>query len=110
MIKYSRIIALLTIIEASMASTHWDYDNIHKWSQHYPMCASDDESPINIDPADSVSDGTICTSTFDWQIDHTKQKFKIVNNGHTIVLVMIYYIIRAYLIRIAMDIVLSPII
>eukprot|EP01083_Nonionella_stella_P090124 251801_1 len=64
--------------------THWDYDHMSEWSNEHSMCDSPNESPINIQPSKTTMNHKICDATFEWNIDYTKQTFKITNNGHTI--------------------------
>jgi len=82
----SLIIALLSTTKSSIASGTWDYDHIAEWAAEFPMCAAADESPINIYSPNAIDDDTICTSTFDWDVDYTQHKFQIQNNGHSVVL------------------------
>lgn len=80
------IVASLLFLTKSSFSSGWDYDHMADWSHHYSMCARNDQSPINIVTDDVLYDSSYCTSTFNWTIDWTVHKFKIVNNGHSVAL------------------------
>jgi len=82
------VITLFLLIKyASSEGGKWDYDNAGNWGEDWPMCNdAPDESPINIDtfvPGEIITDQQICTETFEWDVDFTKQTFKIKNNGYS---------------------------
>eukprot|EP01084_Bolivina_argentea_P023036 42877_1 len=79
------IIALLLCAKQAFGSG-WSYDSISDWSHDYPMCATTDQSPIDIQSSEAVIDPSVCTAKLEWDIDFTKQTFKIGNNGHSITL------------------------
>eukprot|EP01083_Nonionella_stella_P026319 72377_1 len=79
------VASLLFLSEYSMGSS-WTYDDMSHWSDEYPMCGIQNGSPIDIKPYEAVFNPQICDSTFEWDVDYTKQTFKISNNGHSIAL------------------------
>lgn len=66
---------------------HWDYKDVDNWKEVYPDCGADDESPINIDSANLKKHE--CVAQFDWNIDYDQHTFKVINNAHSLQLVMI---------------------
>lgn len=81
------IISLLLLSKQAFSSGGgWDYDHMADWHHDYSMCAANDQSPINILTDEVVYDSSVCGSTFNWTIDWSIHSFKIVNNGHTMVL------------------------
>ena len=81
------------IITQSSEVVHWGYDHPELWGLVYPMCNAPDESPINIDTSTADIDENVCTSEFVWSIDYNHTLFKATNNGHSIAVVKIPYIL-----------------
>eukprot|EP01084_Bolivina_argentea_P096058 172695_1 len=79
------IVALLLLTKQTLSSS-WSYDHMSSWSDDYPMCATSDQSPIDIQSLEAVVDPSVCTANFEWDIDFSKQTFKVTNNGHSIAL------------------------
>lgn len=50
------------------------------------MCNQPDQSPIDIKTVTATKDRSVCTEEFDWEVDFTKQSFKLANNGHSLTL------------------------
>eukprot|EP01083_Nonionella_stella_P081076 223151_1 len=78
------VASLLFLTQQSALASLWDYSHMTYWPDLYSMCNEDDESPIDIDSAHAIYDSSVCTSAFNWTIDHTKQTFKVTNNGHAL--------------------------
>ncbi len=84
------IISLLLFTKQALSGSgghEWNYDIVSSWSHDYPMCATNDQSPIDITTSEAVVDDSVCGAYFEWDVDYTKQTFKIKNNGHSIGLV-----------------------
>lgn len=69
----------------------WDYgqsaESIHlgsTWASSYSMCNQPDQSPIDINTQTATKDSSICSATFDWDVDLTQNTFKVGNNGHSL--------------------------
>ena len=74
------------------SSSHWGYSDQDAWYISYPDCAAADESPINVDPDETIIDASECVAEFDWDIDYDHNIFKVVNNGHSLQLVEFAFI------------------
>lgn len=69
-----------------LGSSTWNYDDMGSWKDSYSMCNQPDQSPIDIVTFSATKDRSVCTETFDWDVDYTKTSFKLANNGHSLVL------------------------
>lgn len=69
---------------ASAASSTWDYDHQDEWQDTYSMCNNNDQSPIDIVTSEVVIDST-CID-FDWNMNYSHSTFRMLNNGHALVL------------------------
>ena len=80
------IMYLFSYVSADIdtTATPWDYGHPDNWHQAYPDCAAADESPINIETEDAISDTDKCSGQFDWEIDFNHKTFKIINNAHSL--------------------------
>jgi len=71
---------------ASAASSTWDYDHQDEWEDSYSMCNNNDQSPIDIHTDEVVNDDSICDKEFAWDLNYTHSTFRMLNNGHALVL------------------------
>ena len=71
--------------EAPSDNPHWDYKDTNIWPTDYTLCSEVDESPINIDTDDLISDS--CTGEFNWTVDYNHTLFRATNNGHSLAVV-----------------------
>jgi carbonic anhydrase len=80
-----RLFVFLSFFQICVHARHWNYHSLgpDTWSDHYPLCAGQAQSPINI--------LTSCThyrniAPFNFTSAYDKEhKFTVKNNGHTIV-------------------------
>ena len=78
------LIIITKILLPSAEVSHWDYGSIHgpsSWSETYPTCGEDSQSPINID-------GWV-TSDIPCKLEFTPAYFENLegswkNNGHSL--------------------------
>ena len=76
---------LSSVIVLSQHALAWDYHDMDHWSDDYPMCGTNDQSPINIDPKSVTYDESICTAEFHWDFKMPMvEVFKVKNTGHSI--------------------------
>lgn len=54
------------------------------WGDSAPMCARNDNSPIDIRTNTAIYDDTICDGTLNWNVDWSVHDWSITNNGHSI--------------------------
>jgi len=71
---------------AISSGSDWDYHHMDHWVDSYPMCGSNDQSPIDIQTANAVNDDEICDKYFEWDLNYNHSTFLIMNNGHSVVL------------------------
>jgi len=67
------------------SSADWDYLSTEEWAEHYPACAKEDESPINVE-TESVIEGQ-CAAELAWEVNYDQHSFTVINNGHSLKLV-----------------------
>eukprot|EP01083_Nonionella_stella_P022134 61186_1 len=84
MLAISSIALLLSQFAPANAAT-WDYADPAAWKEQYEFCALNDESPINIQSPTEV-DATLCDGQFDWDINNGHREWRVINNGHTLIL------------------------
>eukprot|EP00486_Rosalina_sp_Unknown_P016706 CAMPEP_0201579914 /NCGR_PEP_ID=MMETSP0190_2-20130828/27813_1 /ASSEMBLY_ACC=CAM_ASM_000263 /TAXON_ID=37353 /ORGANISM="Rosalina sp." /LENGTH=289 /DNA_ID=CAMNT_0048015029 /DNA_START=30 /DNA_END=896 /DNA_ORIENTATION=- len=76
--------SLITMYLFGYIANGWDYGHPDNWHQAYPDCDAADESPINIETNNAITDTEKCDAEFDWEIDYNHKTFKIINNAHSL--------------------------
>eukprot|EP01084_Bolivina_argentea_P240010 403288_1 len=80
------LILYTSLLKAAFCDTTWHYGDQSDWGNNYPQCNTDrDESPINILEENAIIDTKKCIPKFEWTIDETHNRFKVINNGESLI-------------------------
>eukprot|EP01084_Bolivina_argentea_P059808 109262_1 len=80
-------ISILFLTTQSLSTiNNWDYDHMSEWSDSFPMCDNQDQSPIDINSSQVIHNDKICNAFFDWDIQYDITNFQLTNTGHSVIL------------------------